>query len=101
MQHVPPYWNAQRMYQAFESFGEIKQCDLPPLYGEPGRNRGYGFVTFTEVNEAKLAILQMNGIGITNEETGEVKGLMVCQRGHGRDLSAKAKVWDERSFRYS
>jgi RNA recognition motif-containing protein len=45
---------------AFEEFGEITEVKVI-TDRDTGRSRGFGFVTFTEADDANRAIAEMNG----------------------------------------
>ena len=55
-------WNTtdEGLRQAFERFGEITEVKII-TDRETGRSRGFGFITFTESDDAMNAISEMNG----------------------------------------
>jgi len=50
----------QDLRQHFESFGNIEECKLI-TDRETGRSRGFGFITYSEKDDALNAIEAMNG----------------------------------------
>lgn len=46
--------------QIFDVFGRIISCQLIPNSERPGTHRGYGFIEYSTVEEARLAIETMN-----------------------------------------
>ncbi len=49
--------------QAFQSYGEITEAKVI-TDRETGRSRGFGFVTFTEGEDAKTAISKLDGTSL-------------------------------------
>ena len=49
------------LYQAFASFGQISEAKVMMERDDPGKSRGFGFVTFSSSNEAQAAIQALDG----------------------------------------
>ncbi|MCT4591816.1 MAG: RNA-binding protein [Candidatus Gracilibacteria bacterium] len=61
-------WNASEddLRQAFSPFGDIE--DLVILQDHMGRSKGFGFVTFTNADDADKAIEALNGKELKSRE---------------------------------
>jgi RNA recognition motif-containing protein len=55
-------WNTtdETLHQAFSRFGEVSEAKVI-TDRETGRSRGFGFVTFTDSDNASAAMNEMNG----------------------------------------
>ena len=55
-------WNVDdnALQQAFSPFGEVAEAKVI-THRDSGRSRGFGFVTFTNDQEADAALAEMNG----------------------------------------
>ena len=49
------------LYQAFASFGQISEAKVMMERDDPGKSRGFGFVTFVDPSCAERAAGEMNG----------------------------------------
>ncbi|CDW80921.1 polyadenylate-binding cytoplasmic and [Stylonychia lemnae] len=54
----------QDIREAFDSYGEIEACDVP--MEKPGKCKGFAFVKFKNVEDAKIALEKMNNVPILN-----------------------------------
>ncbi|EZG60071.1 RNA recognition motif protein [Gregarina niphandrodes] len=52
--------NNEVLYKVFETFGEIRNIDVP-LEKNSNNHRGFGFVEFADVADAREALENMNG----------------------------------------
>jgi len=68
--HVPTIWTEQDLAQHFASFGTLTRCDLPK--NADGTRKGYGFVTYSTVEEGQKAIDSMNGFPV-QDSNGQKK----------------------------
>jgi len=65
--NLPFSFGQKELQEAFESFGEISEAVvISDKYS--GRSKGFGFVTFTNDEEAKKAIEGMNGKEVGGRE---------------------------------
>ena len=51
---------APNLVKAFSKFGLIRDVNVP-LNNETNQSRGFGFIEFTDKEEAQKAITEMNG----------------------------------------
>lgn len=61
--HVPNEWTEQDMHNQFSTFGQIVSARIT-TDRTTGRNKGFGFVSFSEVSSAVAAVNAMNGYQI-------------------------------------
>ena len=54
--------NDKSLEELFKRFGSIKSCKV--VVGEDGSNKGYGFVNFENHEQAKAAVVEMNGFKV-------------------------------------
>jgi len=69
--------------QAFTSFGEITEAKVI-TDRDTGRSRGFGFVTFTQDEDAKKAISQMDGTSLDGKTIKVNEAQEKSPRGGGR-----------------
>jgi RNA recognition motif-containing protein len=69
--------------QAFASFGEITEAKVI-TDRDTGRSRGFGFVTFTQDEDAKKAISQMDGTSLDGKTIKVNEAQEKSPRGGGR-----------------
>ena len=69
--------------QAFASFGEITEAKVI-TDRDTGRSRGFGFVTFTQEEDAKKAISQMDGTSLDGKNIKVNEAQEKSPRGGGR-----------------
>ena len=69
--------------QAFASFGEITEAKVI-TDRDTGRSRGFGFVTFTQEEDAKKAISQMDGTSLDGKTIKVNEAQEKSPRGGGR-----------------
>jgi len=50
----------ESLTKLFEKFGTITSCKV--AYGEDGKNKGFGFVSFDKPEQAESAVAEMNGV---------------------------------------
>ncbi|KAK8962299.1 hypothetical protein KSP40_PGU007093 [Platanthera guangdongensis] len=67
----------QSLREAFSGYGEVVEARVI-IDRETGRSRGFGFITFTSVEEASAAVTAMDGKSIQNSSSDLVQDL------HGR-----------------
>mmetsp|Transcript_49212 Transcript_49212/g.96243 ORF Transcript_49212/g.96243 Transcript_49212/m.96243 type:complete len:152 (+) Transcript_49212:89-544(+) len=79
--------NAALVRAAFVPFGPVRDCDVPMDYKE-GKNRGFGFVSFEDEDDASEATYNMDGA----ELLGRVLTVNIAQPNQHRGGSNKA-VW--------
>eukprot|EP01068_Selenidium_serpulae_P009353 Selendium_serpulae@DN5208_c0_g1_i2.p1 len=65
---VPYGFSAEEVKQIFQVFGSIISCQLIPSNERPGTHRGYGFIEYQTVEEARLAIATMNGFEVSGKQ---------------------------------
>ncbi len=58
--NLPYSMTSEKLKEAFSSYGEVSEA-VVVRDRETGRSRGFGFVTFTEAENADKAIEEMNG----------------------------------------
>jgi RNA recognition motif-containing protein len=69
--------------QAFTSYGEITEAKVI-TDRDTGRSRGFGFVTFTQDEDAKKAISQMDGTSLDGKTIKVNEAQEKSPRGGGR-----------------
>jgi RNA recognition motif-containing protein len=69
--------------QAFASYGEITEAKVI-TDRDTGRSRGFGFVTFTQDEDAKKAISQMDGTSLDGKTIKVNEAQEKSPRGGGR-----------------
>ena len=57
--NIPWTTTTDELRGMFGSFGAVTLVDIP--MGRQGRSRGYGIVEFSNINEASVAIQQLDG----------------------------------------
>ncbi|CEM11797.1 unnamed protein product [Vitrella brassicaformis CCMP3155] len=60
--HLPPDWNDKELEEHFGHFGTVVSCRV--VKKQDGTTRGFGFVLYETPEEAKTAVLKMNGYTI-------------------------------------
>ncbi|KAF8823049.1 clustered-asparagine-rich protein [Cardiosporidium cionae] len=60
--HIPSDWNDIDLIQHFQHFGNIRSARIQR--DSSGRNRGFGFVSFDNIQSARNAIRGMNGFSV-------------------------------------
>jgi len=61
--HVPVEWKAQDIQQLFGPYGKIESIKI--MYDlKENHSKGYGFVYFSNLNEAKNAKRSLNGLKV-------------------------------------
>eukprot|EP00923_Selenidium_pygospionis_P051687 GHVN01089638.1.p2 GENE.GHVN01089638.1~~GHVN01089638.1.p2 ORF type:complete len:531 (+),score=55.99 GHVN01089638.1:4403-5995(+) len=65
---VPYSFSAEDVKQIFQVFGTIISCQLIPSNERPGTHRGYGFIEYQTVAQAKMAIDTMNGFSVSGKQ---------------------------------
>ena len=69
--------------QAFASYGEITEAKVI-TDRDTGRSRGFGFVTFTQDDDAKTAITKMDGTSLDGKTIKVNEAQEKSPRGGGR-----------------
>jgi len=69
--------------QAFASYGEITEAKVI-TDRDTGRSRGFGFVTFSQEEDAKKAISQMDGTSLDGKTIKVNEAQQKSARGGGR-----------------
>ncbi len=69
--------------QAFASYGEITEAKVI-TDRDTGRSRGFGFVTFTQDDDAKTAISKMDGTSLDGKTIKVNEAQEKSPRGGGR-----------------
>src|SRR5512139_3197464 len=69
--------------QAFAFYGEITEAKVITDH-DTGRSRGFGFVTFTQDDDAKTAISKMDGTNLDGETIKVNEAQEKSPRGGGR-----------------
>src|SRR4030042_949249 len=69
--------------QAFASYGEITEAKVITDH-DPGRSRGFGFVTFPPADDAKTAISKMDGTDLDGKTIKVNEAQEKSPRGGGR-----------------
>ena len=64
---VPYSFTCDDIKQIFDVFGKILSCQLIPSNERPGTHRGYGFIEYSSVDEARLAIETMNDFSVAGK----------------------------------
>ena len=70
--------------KAFESYGEIAEAKVI-TDRDTGRSRGFGFVTFSQDEDAKTAIEKMNGTSLDGRNITVNEAQEKSPRGGGRN----------------
>lgn len=65
--HVPNEWQQSDLIQAFAPFGELLSAKIA-TEKNTGRNRGFAFVSYDNIESAAAAIAQMNGFMALNKK---------------------------------
>ncbi|CAD2095913.1 CUGBP Elav-like family member 1, putative [Plasmodium vinckei lentum] len=65
--HVPNEWQQTDLIQAFSPFGELLSARIA-TEKNTGRNRGFAFVSYENIESAAAAISQMNGFMALNKK---------------------------------
>ncbi|CRG93951.1 CUGBP Elav-like family member 1, putative [Plasmodium gallinaceum] len=65
--HVPNEWQQADLIQAFSPFGELLSARIA-TEKNTGRNRGFAFVSYDNIESAAAAISQMNGFMALNKK---------------------------------
>ncbi|SBT77562.1 CUGBP Elav-like family member 1, putative [Plasmodium ovale] len=65
--HVPNEWQQADLIQAFSPFGELLSARIA-TEKNTGRNRGFAFVSYENIESAAAAISQMNGFMALNKK---------------------------------
>lgn len=65
--HVPNEWQQTDLIQAFAPFGELLSARIA-TEKNTGRNRGFAFVSYENIESAAAAISQMNGFMALNKK---------------------------------
>lgn len=65
--HVPNEWQQVDLIQAFSPFGELLSAKIA-TEKNTGRNRGFAFVSYDNIESAAAAISQMNGFMALNKK---------------------------------
>lgn len=70
----------ERLKELFRQFGQIDYIDIhrDPL---TGRCKGYAFIQYTHVQDAKAAVKAMNGLQVIKGHPIKVSTISVTQRG--------------------
>ena len=71
------------LQQAFASYGEITEAKVI-TDRDTGRSRGFGFVTFTQDEDAKTAITKMDGTNLDGKTIKVNEAQEKSPRGGGR-----------------
>lgn len=64
--HLPPSVDNDKLRQLFEKFGKLEQVQVVKDKSSK-KTKGYGFVKFSDMNDAITAITKMNGYRIENK----------------------------------
>lgn len=64
---VPYSFTSDDIKQIFDVFGKIISCQLIPSNERPGTHRGYGFIEYSTIEEARLAIETMNDFPVAGK----------------------------------
>lgn len=64
--HIPKDWGRQQLLSAFGGFGAVVSCYVA-LDKESGRNKGFGFVSYTTPAAAAAAVNAMNNCVVSNK----------------------------------
>eukprot|EP00388_Colpodella_angusta_P004438 GDKJ01014642.1.p1 GENE.GDKJ01014642.1~~GDKJ01014642.1.p1 ORF type:complete len:550 (-),score=181.08 GDKJ01014642.1:3590-5239(-) len=64
--HLPSDWSDTDLYDQFSRFGAISSSMIV-RERESGRNKGFGFVCYTQCDSASKAIAEMNGFAINGK----------------------------------
>ncbi|CDJ53206.1 RNA recognition motif domain-containing protein, putative [Eimeria brunetti] len=64
--HIPKDWGRQQLLSAFGGFGAVVSCYVA-LDKESGKNKGFGFVSYTTPAAAAAAVNAMNNCVVSNK----------------------------------
>lgn len=64
--HLPSDWSDTNLYEAFAPFGRVSSSMIV-RERESGRNKGFGFVCYSNPQDATVAIERMNGFAINGK----------------------------------
>jgi RNA recognition motif-containing protein len=73
----------ESLRQAFAEFGEVTEAKVI-TDRDTGRSRGFGFVTFTQEEDAKTALSKMDGTSLDGKVIRVNEALEKSPRGVGR-----------------
>jgi RNA recognition motif-containing protein len=59
--NLPPHVFEEALHAAFVDCGEIVYCHVPRKHDEPSASRGFGFVGFVKMDDARKAVRVKNG----------------------------------------